>query len=352
MAKTIYDNSQRYFAATGQVKYKNAYRRRLQDVTIMGDILNANPENVKSFLGSGKGTQVELYIPGTVKIRETTIDGGITYQQMTDTIERFGVSHMAYWALKFRPEDLSFMPWDPRSEYFTNAAYQMARFIERKFGDDAPGKVPSYNRGHAAGIKYGAYDLGDVTDGHAVVLYKTQKQVDDATGVLRRETAPDFMMRLADTLREGEGQSGMHVSIIVPGPVKHLLKTSELKYEGLMGRNTLLGSDTRGGRNEVRFLGTTTDGVTLIEDNIMFRAKPYTANGKVHTVYPVYALMQDAFAYVDDTVFRDNEMKDIGNWDVHYRAKQIFDWPMLFPSMSAIGYVEIGTNDYDEPSAT
>lgn len=348
MTTTILDNVPRNFAATAQTRYKNAYRRRLEDRSIMKDIINGNPENIKQFLGSGKGLKVELYIPGTVKIRDTMPDGGIIYDEVSDATETFGINRESYWALKFRPEDLAYMPWDPRSEYFTNATDQMARHIERKFGADFINKVPFYNRGHNAGSTYNAFDLGDVTDGNAVVLYKTQKQVDDATSVKYRDVAADFMLKVTNTIRETEGLSGSHVTLVVPSVVKHHIQTSELKYEGFMGRNASLGSNDRGGRAEVRFLGTMDDTITLVQDDIMLRdvVRTYTANGKKHTVYPIIGLMKDAFAFVDDTVFRDNAMKDIGSWDEHYRAKQVYDWPMLFPQMTAVAWVELSENAY------
>ena len=84
MARTLFDNARVNYAATKQKRYKNSYRRRLMDRSIMDDIINGNPENVKSLLGVGKGAEVELYIPGTVKIRDTQLDGVIVYQQMTD----------------------------------------------------------------------------------------------------------------------------------------------------------------------------------------------------------------------------------------------------------------------------
>lgn len=346
MATTILDNVPRHFAATMQTRYKNAYRRRLMDRSIMDDILNGNPENIKGFLGSGKGLKVELYIPDNVKIRDTQPDGEIIYQELTDTTETFGLPFESYWAIKFRPEDIAFDPMDPRSDAFTNATDMMARHIEKKWGADALNKVPAYNKGHAAGITYGNFDLGDVGDGEAVVLYKTQAQVDAATDVAHREVGADFIIRLADTIRQNEGLSGSHVTVIMPSPVKHLLKTSELKYEGFMGRNAALGSDVRGGRAEVRFLGTMDDTITVVQNNIMFPARTYTSNGKKHTVYPVYALARDAFAYVSDTVFKDTAMKDIGSWDEHSRAKQVYGWPLLFPQMTAVAYVEIAEPAY------
>ena len=345
--KTVMDNVPLHFSATAQTRYKNAYRRRLMDRSIMEDILNGNPENIKQFLGSGKGLKVELYIPDNVKIRDTLPDGEIIYQMLTDSTETFGVQYESYWALKFRPEDIAYMPWDPRSDAFNNAADMMARHIEKKFGADAINKVPSFNKGHRAGVTYHNFDLGDVTDGDAVVLYKTQKQVDDATGVLHREVAPDFIIKLADTIRQNEGLSGDHITVILPSPVKHQIKTSELKYEGFMGRNAALGSDVRGGRAEVRFLGTMDDTITLVQSNIMFPARTYVdLNSKTHTVYPVYALARDAFAYVHDTILRDSAMKDIGSWDEHSRAKEVYDWPLLFPQKTAVGYVEIAEPAY------
>lgn len=346
MATTILDNVPRHFAATGQTRYKNAYRRRLMDRSIMDDILNGNPENIKGFLGSGKGLKVELYIPDNVKIRDTQPDGEIIYQELTDNTETFGLPYESYWAVKFRPEDIAFNPFDPRSDAFTNAADMMARHIEKRWGADALNKVPSYNQGHHAGAVYGNFDLGDSADGEAVVLYKTQAQVDAATGVEHREVAADFIIKLADTIRQGEGLSGDHIAVILPSPVKHLVKTSELKYEGFMGRNAALGSDVRGGRAEVRFLGTMDDTITLVQDNIMFPVMSYTSGGKKHTVYPIFALNRDAYAYVSDTVFRDTAMKDIGNWDEHSRSKQVYGWPLLFPQRTAVAYVEIAEPAY------
>ena len=55
MATTILDNVPRHFAATDQVRYASAYRRRLMDRSILDDILNGDPERVKGYLGSGKG---------------------------------------------------------------------------------------------------------------------------------------------------------------------------------------------------------------------------------------------------------------------------------------------------------
>ncbi len=346
MATTILDNVPRHFSATTQMRYKNSYRRRLMDRSIMDDILNGNPENIKGFLGSGKGLKVELYIPDNVKIRDTQPDGEIIYQELTDTTETFGLPYESYWAVKFRPEDIAFNPMDPRSDAFTNATDMMARHIEKKWGADALNKVPSYNKGHAAGITYGNFDLGDVGDGDAVVLYKTQAQVDAATGVEHREVGADFIIKLADTIRQNEGLSGSHITVIMPSPVKHLLKTSELKYEGFMGSNAALGSDIRGGRAEVRFLGTMDDTITVVQNNIMFPARTYMDGNKKHTVYPVYALSRDAYAYISDTVFKDTAMKDIGNWDEHSRAKQVYGWPLLFPQMTAVAYVEIAEPAY------
>lgn len=346
MATTILDNVPRHFAATDQKRYANAYRRRLMDRSILDDILNGNPENIKQFLGSGKGLKVELYIPDNVKIRDTQPDGEIIYQELTDTTETFGLPYESYWAVKFRPEDIAFDPLDPRSDAFNNATDMMARWQEKKFGADAINKVPTYNKGHHAGATYGNFDLGDVADGEAVVLYKTQQQVDAATGVQYREVGADFIIKLADTIRQGEGLSGAHVAVIMPSPVKHLLKTSELKYEGFMGRNAALGSDIRGGRAEVRFLGTMDDTITVVQNNIMFPAKTYMSGGKKHTVYPVYALARDAFNLVQDTVFRDTDLTDIKNWDKHSRSKQVYGWPLLFPQMTAVAYVEIAEPAY------
>ena len=346
MATTILDNVPRHFVATNQTRYANAYRRRLMDRSILDDILNGNPENIKGFLGSGKGLKVELYIPDNVKIRDTQPDGEIIYQELTDTTETFGLPYESYWAVKFRPEDIAFNPLDPRADAFTNATDMMARHMEKKFGADAPNKVPSYNKGHNAGATYENFDLGDVADGEAVVLYKTQAQVDAATGVEHREVGADFIVKLADTIRQGEGLSGAHIAVIMPSPVKHLLKTSELKYEGFMGRNAALGSDVRGGRAEVRFLGTMDDTITVVQNNIMFPAKTYTSGGKKHTVYPVFALARDAYNLVQDTIFRDDKLKAVGNWDEHSRAKQVYGWPLLFPQMTAVAYVEIAEPAY------
>ena len=113
-----------------------------------------------------------------------------------------------------------------------------------------------------------------------------------------------------------------------------------------MGRNAALGSDVRGGRAEVRFLGTMDDTITLVQDNIMFPVMSYTSGGKKHTVYPIFALNRDAYAYVSDTVFRDTAMKDIGNWDEHSRSKQVYGWPLLFPQRTAVAYVEIAEPAY------
>jgi hypothetical protein len=348
MAKTIFDNVPVHFPATMQTRYKNVYRRRLMDRSIMDDILNGNPENIKQFLGSGKGLKVEMYIPDNVKIRDTQPDGEIIYQECTDTTETFGLPFESYWALKFRPEDLAYDPLDPRSDRFNNAADMMSRHIEKKFGDDAINKVPSYNKGHHAGVTFANFDLGDVSDGDAVVLYKTQAQVDAATDVEHREVGADYIIKLADTVRQNEGFDGTHMTVIMPSPVKHLLKTSELKYEGFMGRNAALGSDTRGGRSEVRFLGTMDDTITVVQNNIMFRnaTRTYTSNGKTHTVYPVFALSRDAYAYVSDTVFRDTDIVTPGNWDKHSRSKQVYGWPLLFPQGVAVGYVEIAEPAY------
>ena len=80
MATTILDNVPRHFAATDQVRYASAYRRRLMDRSILDDILNGDPERVKGYLGSGKGLKVEMYSPDNVKIRDTQPDGEIIYQ--------------------------------------------------------------------------------------------------------------------------------------------------------------------------------------------------------------------------------------------------------------------------------
>lgn len=349
MAHTLFDGVTRNYAATAQKRYKNSYRRRLMDRCILDDICNGNPENVKSFLGVGKGAEVELYIPGTVKIRDTKPDGGIVYQQLTDTYETFGINEESYWAVKFRPEDTKFMPFDPKSDTLTNAADMMARHMEKKFGAKMPGLVPAYNRGHNAGATWGSYDLGAPTSGDAVVLYKTQAQCDAATSVEHRDVAADFIVKLANTIRQNEGLSGGHVTVIFPDTVKHHLMTSELKLGGLMGqRNVDLGSGERGGRSEVRFLGTMDDTISVIQNNIMFRESAFTyeSSGKRHTVYPIFAMMSDAVAFVHDTILRENALKDVGSWDEHYRAKEVYDFPVLFPQMMAMAYVELAEPAY------
>lgn len=345
---TLFTGARRNYAATRQVHYKNSYKMRLMDRCILDDICNGNPENIKSYLGVGKGSEVELYIPGNVKVRETAPDGGIIYQTMTDTFERFGVNHECYWAIKRRPEDKAFMPFDPMSDHFTSATDQMARHMEKMFGAIMPSLVPSFNKGHNAGVTYGAFDLGDCTAGDAVVLYKTQRQVDRAIDVPHRAVAADFILGLAEVIRENEGLSGGHVNVVVPSPIRHLIATSELKYEGLMGRNARLGSGKRGGRNEVKFLGTMDDTVGLIMNNIMFRdsVMTYEADGKKHTIYPIYAQMADANAFVHDTLLREDALKDVGVWDEHYRAKEVYDFPVVFPQMMAIAYVEIAEPAY------
>ena len=344
--KTLFDRAAKTITATGQMRYKNAYKRRLMDKCIMGDIINGDPENIKQFLGHGKGCKVELYIPGTVKIRDTGPDGGIIYQTMTDTFETFGMNYESYWAVKFRPEDEEFAPFDFKSPYLQNGDDQMARHIERKFGDDIINKVPSFNTGHNAGAMNRCFDIGGVTDGQAVVLYKTQKQCDDATGVQHRDVAADFMVKMANVLQDGEGLSGNHVSLIVNSPIKHLIQTSELKYQGFMGRNAALGMGPRGGRSEVKFLGTMDDTITVIQDNVMVKPFTYVSGGKTHTVYPILAMMKDACAYIDDVLFRDDGLTDVATWDKHHRAKQVYDWPVVFPQMLAVGYVEIAEPAY------
>ena len=349
MATTIFSGVQVPRASINRVTYTNSYKRRLMDRSIMKDIFNGNPENIKSYLGSGKGAEVELYIPGTVKIRKTQPDGGIIYQTMTDTTERYGIAREAYWAIKYRPEDKSFWKFDPKSTDFTNATDQMARFIEREFGADIITKVPAANRGNEAGVEFGAYQLGLDQANKAVVLYKTQNQVDAATGVQYRSTAADYLVTLADVIRENEGLSGAHVNIVIPSVVKNALKTSELKLGGIFGqRNLDLGHGERGSRAEVKFLGTMDDTIGIIENNIMFKDSvfSYTANNKTHKVYPIFATTQDAGAFIDDVVYRDDAMKDVGNWDEHYRMKQVYDWPVLFPQAMAVGFVEIAENAY------
>lgn len=341
MATTLFDDVRRNFAATNQTRYKNAYRRRLMDRCILNDLCNSNPENIKGFLGVGKGSKVELYVPGTVKVRETGIDGGIVYQQMTDTYETYGINHECYWALKFRPEDKAFMPWDPKSEYFTNATDMMARHMEKQFGSYIHTVVPAYNQGENAGITFRSFDLGTVAN--PVRLHKTQTQCDADTADSHKDVTADFLVKVANTLRQGEGLSGYHVNIVIDSVLRHQLETSELKFEGIMGRNTDLGSGKRGGRNEVKFLGTLDDTIGVIQDDIMFRELQQNAGagglkGKLH---PVFAMMSDACAFVHDTIMRDNAMKDIENWDEHYRAKEIYDFPVLFPQMLALGWVKI-----------
>ena len=333
----IFSGVARPFSATAQIRYKNVYKRRLMDRCILPDIINANPEDLKGEVGRGKGTTVRIYVPGTVMIRDTQPDGGIIYQQVTDTYEDYSVTRESYWALKFRPEDMSFMPWDPKSTYFTNATDQMARHIEKKFGADIIGKVPSYNTGHTAGVKYGGFDVGAV--GSPVALYKTQTQCDAATTVQYRDVAADYFVKLANVIKENEGLAGGHVNIIVPSVVKHHVQTSELKYGGLMGRNEAIA-----GRGEVKFLGTLDDTITLIQDNIMLPVFKDLTDGK--NIYPILALMKDAVTYFDEVVFRDNAMKDIANWDEHYRAKQVYDWGVVFPQMVAVGYVKLAENAY------
>ena len=345
MATTLYDNARRNYAATNQTRYKNAYRRRLMDRCILNDLCNSNPENIKGFLGVGKGSKVEMYIPGTVKVRETGIDGGIIYQQMTDTYETYGINHECYWALKFRPEDKAFMPWDPKSEYFTNATDMMARHMEKQFGAFIPNAVPTFNQGAAAGVKFGTFDLG--TEMAPVRLHKTTTQFDADTTDSHKDVAVDFMVKMANTLRQNEGLSGYHVNLVINSIIRHQLETSELKFEGIMGRNTDLGSGQRGGRNEVKFLGTLDDTIGVIQDDIMFEelqqkgAAANVAAGGDGKVYPIFAMMSDACAFVHDTIMRDNAMKDIQNWDEHYRAKEVYDFPVLFPQMLAIGWVKI-----------
>lgn len=349
MAKNLFTGVTRNFAATNQMRYKNAYKRRLQDRCIMDDLCNGNPENIKSFIGKGKGSQVELYIPGTVKVRDTTVDGGIVYQQVTDASETFGVNNECYWAIKQRPEDKEFMPWDPMSTYFTNATDEVARHIERRFGSDIPGKVLPVNKGHEAGATYRNFDLGECAQDHAVVLYKTQRQCDEAKSVQHRDVCFDFLIKIANTIRQGEGLSGGHINMVIPSPVKHHLQTSELKYGGLMGqRNIDLGVGERGGRTDVKFLGTLDDSIGIIQHDMMFheQVKTYVKNGVKHTIYPIFAMMPDACAYINEMLIRDDNMKDVGNWDLHYRAKHLYDWPVLFPQMMAMAYVELAEPDF------
>lgn len=351
--KNLFTGVTRHFAATNQMRYKNAYKRRLQDRCIMDDLCNGNPENIKSFIGKGKGSQVELYIPGTVKVRETTVDGGIEYQELTDASETFSVNHECYWAIKQRPEDKEFMPFDPMSEYFQNATDNVARHIEYAFGADIVGKVPAFNRGHEAGATYHNFDLGEAMEGKAVVLTKTQRQCDDLKSVQHRDVCFDFIVKVANTIRQGEGLSGGHVNMVIPSPVKHHLQTSELKYGGLMGqRNIDLGAGERGGRTDVKFLGTLDDTIGVIQHDMMFResVKTYTdGKGLKHTIYPIFAMMPDACAYINEMLIRDDNMKDVANWDLHYRAKHLYDWPVLFPQMMAVAFVELAEPDYEVP---
>lgn len=334
----LYTSVPRPFAGTAQINYKNSYKRRLMDRSIMTDITNSN---FKGDVGRGKGTTVRVYVPGVVQVRDTRPDGSIIYQQVTDTWEDYTIGREAYWALKFRPEDKAFAPFDIKSPYFTNAADQMARHIERKFGMDIITKVPAYNRGNTAGVKFHGFDLGGVGDGNAVTLYKTQTQCDAATGVQHRDVAADFIVKIANTIKENEGLSEEKVTVIIPSVVKHHLQTSELKYGGLMGQRNL---DLRG---DVKFLGTMDDTIDVIQDNIMLPVFKNTTNNR--NVYPILALTKEAVTYFDDIVFRDDALKDVGDWDEHYRSKQVFDWALVWPQMLALGYVELAEPTYIEP---
>lgn len=332
----IFSNMPRRFAANSQINYKNSYKRRLMDRSILHDITN---QNFKGDLGTGVGTKVRVYVPGTVKIRDTRPGGGIIYQEVTDTWEDYTIGRESYWALKFMPETIGFMPWDPRSNYFTNATDQLARHMERKFGADAINKVPAYNRGNSAGAKYGNFDLGDV--GSPVTLYKTQAQVDAATGVQHRDVAADFVVKVSNTIKQGEGLSDSNVIVILPTPLKHHLQTSELKYGGLMGeRNARL-------RGEVKLLGTMDDTITIYQDDLFYSLPGViTQDANGHNIYPILALTKEAFTLMDDVVFRDSGLKDVGNWDEHHRAKHVYDWALVWPQMTALAYVTLAEPAY------
>lgn len=348
MATTLFDNVRRNYAATNQTRYSNSYRRRFMDKTILGDICNSNPDNIKSFLGVGKGSKVEMYVPTNVKVRETKPDGGIIYQQMTDSTVTFGLNHECYWAVQYRPEDKRFMPFNPMSDTLANATDMVARHQEIAFGAHIPLCVPAFNQGANAGVKFRAFDLG--TTVNPVMLFKTQTQVDDAAKAavaasndFHGDVAADFMLKMANTLRQGEGLSGYHVNIVIDSVIRHQLQTSELKYEGVMGRNAALGSDKRGGRSEVKFLGTMDDTIGVIQDDIMFQAlqqEAVAATGE-RNLHPVFALMTDACAFINETLLRDDAMKDVGNWNEHYRAKQVYDFPVMYPQMLALGWVKV-----------
>lgn len=324
----LFNGAPRSFVGSTQINYQHSYKRRLRDRMILHEITNSKHKG--DFYK--KGTTIRIPVPGRVIIRDTQPGGGIIYQKPKDTYEDFTIGRESYWGLEFTPEDTSFMPWDPRSEYFTNATDEMAEHIERKFGRDIINKCHPRNTGNQAGARTGGFVLGAVGDGNAVTLYKTQAQVDGATGVTYRNVAADYFVHGINCLKEQKGAKGEEFFAIAPTIVCDYIQTSELKMAGWMAeRNSTL-------RTDVSMIGKL-GGATIIQDDVLLPIFKNTTNGK--NVYPILFMSKNAISFVDEVVFRDSNMKDIGSWDEYHRCKSVYDWFVLFPEFFGVGYVEL-----------
>lgn len=323
----LYQGAPVPFVGATQINYRNAYKRRLKDRMILGDITSGELKG--QFYK--KGMTVRIPVPGRVIIRDTQPGAGILYQEPNDTHEDATVGRESYWGLKFQPESTSFMPWDPKGEYFTNATDEMAEHIERKFGRDIINKCHPRNTGNTAGARTGAFDLGGVGNGEAVVLYKTQTQCDAATSVTHREVACDYIVNGFDCLMEQKGAKGEEFFAIIPSVVANRIHTSELKnIDAFAGRNNIL-------RNSVRMLGNLGGG-TIIQDDVMI---PIFKDSSNKNVYPIVWLSKKAITFYDEVVFRDSNMKDVDSWDEFHRCKSVYDWYVMFPEFFAVGYCQL-----------
>lgn len=322
----LFGGAPRSFVGSTQINYQNSYKRRLKDRMILHEITNSKHKGEFH----KKGTTIRIPVPDTVVIRDTQPGGGIIYQEPKDTYEDFKITQESYWGLKFMPEDTSFMPWDPRSEYFTNATDQMSEHIERKFGRDVINKCHPRNTGNTAGARTGAFDLGDTGANEAVTLYKTQSQCDAATSVAHRNVAADYFVEGVNCIKEQKGAKGEELFVIAPTAVCSRVQTSELKMANWMGdRNSIL-------RQDVAYIGKL-GGATIIQDDVMLPIfKDSGAN-----VYPIMFLSRNAISYVDEVVFRDSNMKDVESWDEFHRCKSVYDWFVLFPEFFGVGYVKL-----------
>ena len=192
------------------------------------------------------------------------------------------------------------------SEFFDNAAIQLALNIDLQVLNNIPGHVSTSNQGNTAGAKSGTFTLGTAAQPLNINRTNVNRLLSAMTGVLGEQNIPN------------DGRF-----VVIPPALRVTILNSDLKDSSLTG-------DSMSIIRKKNYLGNYA-GLDFFESN---QITP-NANG----VYTILFGHPVATTYAGQMMQFEGPIVDVSNWLKHYRGRYIYDFAVVQPE--ALGKAEI-----------